>query len=542
MHDTHRSFSLLVLFASVMITTATVANAQGQESAGSAPPEVRVAYERLSASIRTANMPQFMKIFHRDFIFEGVDGAAQDRGPWRRRWLEIFDTFTYSVAACDVRSVAESTDEQVILSVRRVYVRAPKSGGDAQLSEVDVEDTWLFDNDVWTLVARRELEVTTMGSVAIATAECQALVQLDTALRAGTENAERDFWKSVRGQGPVVEALEGGRSRVTFLFRGEDLHAVSVRGGGMGIARPLVRLDNSGVWFRSEEFPQDAAFTYVFQAETRVQVPALGGQPARAIIATSVHTDHLNPRTAASGASLLVLSNAAHPAWDLPIEGRPSGAMERVAVRSAALEERRFVSVYTPPGYTSSGARYPVAVLLDQSSYDGRKAMRTALDNLITDKKIPALVVVLVHSRGSSSGLAMSPAFLRFLGGELVPWIKETHHVMPRGWITGGTGLGGVLATLSALSHPEVFGGLVVDGVELSPALEKVRAAEAAQLRVRIGVAELESVAAAASSAHVADLLRARGFDVKLTRKPTDVHAASWRRTLAAALEELLTP
>ncbi len=54
------------------------------------PAGVGKAYRILSDSILAEEMPTFMKIFHINFIYEATDGAAMDRGPWRRLWLDRF--------------------------------------------------------------------------------------------------------------------------------------------------------------------------------------------------------------------------------------------------------------------------------------------------------------------------------------------------------------------------------------------------------------------------------------------------------------------
>ena len=43
------------------------------------PAGVGAAYETLARSILAEDMPTFMKLFHRDFIYESQDGAALDR-------------------------------------------------------------------------------------------------------------------------------------------------------------------------------------------------------------------------------------------------------------------------------------------------------------------------------------------------------------------------------------------------------------------------------------------------------------------------------
>ena len=83
------------------------------------------------------------------------------------------------------------------------------------------------------------------------------------------------------------------------------------------------------------------------------------------------------------------------------------------------------------------------------------------LDNLLAERRIPRLVVFMIHSEGSRRpDLELSGDVVRFLGEELVAWAREHFRVSrrPEDSIVGGNGLGGALAAMSALEYPGVFG------------------------------------------------------------------------------------
>ena len=78
----------------------------------------------------------------------------------------------------------------------------------------------------------------------------------------------------------------------------------------------------------------------------------------------------------------------------------PHGAVAAVTYYSTALKAFRRMHVYTPPGYETSSAKYPVFYLLHGAgdSDDSWTSVGRAgfiLDNLIADKKAKPMVVVM---------------------------------------------------------------------------------------------------------------------------------------------------
>jgi enterochelin esterase family protein len=100
--------------------------------------------------------------------------------------------------------------------------------------------------------------------------------------------------------------------------------------------------------------------------------------------------------------------------------------------------------VYTPPGYEKGQGEYPVFYLLHGSGDDdaGWSTIGRAgfiLDNLIADKKVPAMVAISIangsgDAQGSQRGLeydTMSGAYAEFVEAEVLPLVEDGAVTVP---------------------------------------------------------------------------------------------------------------
>ena len=124
----------------------------------------------------------------------------------------------------------------------------------------------------------------------------------------------------------------------------------------------------------------------------------------------------------------------------------------------------RVVTVYIPAGYV---AGTPLPFMVDQ---DGPNAwMFTALDNLIAQRRVPALAVVSIgngggDAQGSERGLeydTLSDRYERFVETEVLPRVRERTGVTltgdPDGRAASGMSSGGIAAFTMAWFHPEHY-------------------------------------------------------------------------------------
>ena len=143
---------------------------------------------------------------------------------------------------------------------------------------------------------------------------------------------------------------------------------------------------------------------------------------------------------------------------------------EELAVRGLAP---RRVTVYLPPGYDAARAQpYPLLLALDGHTMPQWRLAET-LDELAGAGSIEPVVVAAVPAsagRMDEYGMAgqldfagrgrHAKALQDLLAGEVLPWLRERHHVSMDAARTGifGASLGGLCAFDTAWRRPQVFG------------------------------------------------------------------------------------
>jgi enterochelin esterase-like enzyme len=279
------------------------------------------------------------------------------------------------------------------------------------------------------------------------------LMALDRKVHAGNRAAIKQFWEEVQGKTPLVEPVAGDDQLrwVTFLWRGgAEASEVTLNGNFPPDSQdaPLVRLDNTDVWYLTLRLPATSRFTYGFKRPGRRQL-----------------LDPLNPLKFRSS-SYVELPAAPPQTWTVIRPDVPKGTVTPEKLRSENLKEERSVSIYTPPGYDPKNGSYGLLVLFDGQDYRGPMPIPTILDNLLAAKKIRPLVAILVDNPSEETrdrDLECYPPFADFLAKELVPWARQRYRFTaePERTIVGGVSLGGLNAAYCALRYPEVFGNVL---------------------------------------------------------------------------------
>jgi enterochelin esterase family protein len=162
------------------------------------------------------------------------------------------------------------------------------------------------------------------------------------------------------------------------------------------------------------------------------------------------------------------------PAY-LEVRQVPHGRVETHAYRSRALDTDRQLVVYTPPGYESSGDRYPALYLLhgaggDETTWTARGQAHVILDNLIADGALSPLVVVMpfgyAFQREGGAGRG-DPAenkrqregFARDLLEDVIPFVEATFRAQRdrEHRAIAGLSLGGAQSLAIGLTRPDLF-------------------------------------------------------------------------------------
>ncbi|MDE3164502.1 MAG: esterase family protein [Acidobacteriota bacterium] len=137
---------------------------------------------------------------------------------------------------------------------------------------------------------------------------------------------------------------------------------------------------------------------------------------------------------------------------------------EKVIVQSHPAPYTRRVTVYVPKQYVPGT---PAPFLVGADGPD--QMLFTALDNLIAERRVPALIAISISNgggdaQGSERGLeydTMSGRYAEFVESEVLPLVEKQYHVTltrdPEGRAAMGGSSGGSCALIMAWYHPEWY-------------------------------------------------------------------------------------
>ncbi len=158
--------------------------------------------------------------------------------------------------------------------------------------------------------------------------------------------------------------------------------------------------------------------------------------------------------------------------FDTPRTGVDVGKLELVEYESKTVGMKRKARVYTPPQY-SADKKYPVLYLLhgiggDENEWARNGVPNVILDNLLADKKLVPMIVVLPNGRAAKDVTPrdpipkQSPAFAAFeqdLLQDLIPFVEKTYPVKAdrSSRALAGLSMGGGQSLNIGLSHLDQF-------------------------------------------------------------------------------------
>jgi len=296
------------------------------------------------------------------------------------------------------------------------------------------------------------------------------LAALAKEIKAGNRDALNAFWLELKDKAPLVEPVAGDERRlwVTYVWRGDgETRRVDMTGGlptGDDFTKPLARLLDTDLWYRTERLPNDARFTYSFFLN--LDKPRPGDKDAMQKLFTQLRRDPFNPRTFVSPPNSAIVELPAAPPqpWLKRASSLPQGEIKPHKIKSEILKEERAVRIYTPPGYDPKGKPCGLLIYFDGEAVPFAVPLPTILDNLIDAKKIPPMVAVMVNSQTTRErDLACSETFADFLAKELVGFARANYNVSadPSQTVVSGFSLGGLAAAYCGMRHPEVFGNVL---------------------------------------------------------------------------------
>ncbi|NLZ05325.1 MAG: esterase family protein [Phycisphaerae bacterium] len=252
-------------------------------------------------------------------------------------------------------------------------------------------------------------------------------------------------------RGPRVTSPEVAADRhVTFRILAPKAEAVRLSGGdipGVGQGAEMTK-DPNGIWEVTLGPIGAGAYRYNFNVD-----------------GVSV-IDPRNPATSESNANTWSLVCVPGSEF-MDTRQVPHGAVAEVTYWSASLGRFRRMHVYTPPGYESGQAKYPVFYLLHgaSDSDDSWTSVGRAgfiLDNLIAAGKARPMVVVMPAGHtgpftfGRRSGV---DEFTKDFIGDIMPHVEKNYRVYTdkAHRAIAGLSMGGAQTLNLAIPYPDKF-------------------------------------------------------------------------------------
>jgi enterochelin esterase-like enzyme len=399
---------------------------------------------------------------------------------------------------------------------------------------------------------------------------------LEQALTSGETSALETFWQEAIAHGtPLIEPIEGdeAHSLVTFLWRGGgETQTVVVFAGPAGWDHPkdnqMIRLLDTDLWYKTYQVRADLRTIYLLSPNDPLTDLGYGVVD----FGTRIVPDPLNPRHFVYHrdeeipddrdivVSVLELPAAPTQPWIAPRPGVAKGQIEMHRLRSHILNNERRVWIYTPPHYTTSGESYGLFLLFDGLAYLDAVPTPTILDNLVSEGKIPPLVVVLPDSLDQeirNRELPCHEPFVAFVTQELLPWVHDHYHVShdPTRAIVGGSSFGGLAAAFVGLRASDHFGNVLSqsgsfwwdrdpeDNIPQERIIQQFIASPRLPLRfyVEVGLKEKwGAVDMVPCNRHLRDVLTLKGYEVHYAEFNGGHDYVSWRGSLADGLVELV--
>ena len=221
------------------------------------------------------------------------------------------------------------------------------------------------------------------------------------------------------------------------------------------------------------------------------------------------------------------------------------GRVLRKRVDSAALEQARRVTLYTPKGYETEPL--PTVYVQDGTAYYRIARLADVLETLRQEGKVRPAHLVFIEPVDRTAEYRFNPAYRAFVGEELVKFVDaELKTTSER--IAMGASLGGLVSASLALERPDLFQTVVAQsgaflGSPEEPdfyrgtrswVLERLTAEPKLELRWYTDVGTLEWLTSVNRRVH--DKLLEKGYDHVFEVRNAGHNWTNWRNGLGAAL------
>jgi alpha-glucosidase len=234
------------------------------------------------------------------------------------------------------------------------------------------------------------------------------------------------------------------------------------------------------------------------------------------------------------------------------------------------LARQRQVRIYVPPGYASSGKRYPVLYMHDAqnlfddaSSFVGEWKVDETLDELAKSGKLELIVVGIDHGQdkrltelnpwaNQRFGPGEGREYMDFIVNVVKPLVDSTYRTLPDRDHTAimGSSMGGLISHYAIVQYPQVFSkaGVFSPAYWTAPAVYGYVADHPlpTDARVYMLMGELEGDSMVPDVRRMADVVRATGLpagSMVLKIVPGERHNEGfWSREFGEAVQWLFAP
>ncbi len=270
------------------------------------------------------------------------------------------------------------------------------------------------------------------------------IARLQEAVARGNAEAAIDQLLAESG-GPLVDG-----DGVTFLFRDADVDRVYLRHEIMGLEsmQEFLRLGDTSLFYLPMQVPATARIEY------RLEI--VRGSAHQVVL------DPLNPlRSDCPYGEKSVVTGADYRPPEFSRE-RPEvrrGKILELSVDSRVFGERREFLLYLPARYRSDRT-YPLLIVHDGPDYLRYAALSTVLDNLLHDREMADVIVLLTGSPDRLVEYKVDPRQGDFLVRDLLPMVEERWPLRRErsARCLMGASYGGLTSLHTFSRYPEYFG------------------------------------------------------------------------------------
>jgi enterochelin esterase family protein len=291
-----------------------------------------------------------------------------------------------------------------------------------------------------------------------------------------------------------------------------------------------------GVWVGRTALPVTAYVEYAYLIDGHRRADPLNRYPA---------SDGNDGRV--SGLWMARAPREADEMARLPASAVPRGELTRHRLETGRMVagHSRTTTLYRPPGGTTPA---DLLVILDGQDYIVRQRVHRIVDVLVARRRIAPIGIAFVNHGGDArfAEYACSEGTLAFVAERVLPFARARLGVADRPAVIAGPSLGGLMALFAGLRRPDLFDRVIAQsGTFELPGREMitgdlVRHLPPSPIRIRLSAGTFEWLAGPV--ARLADLLRARGYDVTHRPYAGGHNHRVWAEDLVRGLEAMFPP